>query len=422
MKFRPLGLSGDQTKMHSKEHSHLKVALVFYWFVGHGGGEQVIEVLAEMFPRADLYCLVADQKCMNPQLRGHRLTTSFLQHIPGSRRWYRHFLPFQPFALEQLDLSSYDLVISLESGPTKGVLTHAETCHICYCLSPMRYIWDLYPEYGRQLSALVRPIFSLTAHYLRLWDLASASRVDYFGAISNTVSARVKKHYRRNASVIYPPVDVSKGYLSQKIDDYYLVVGRLVDYKRVDLAIKACNQLKRRLRVIGKGDQYKQLRAIAGSTIEFLGHATDDTLRENYAHCRALLFPPEEDFGIVPVEAQSFGRPVIAFGKGGARETVIGFNADHQENATNSTGIFFSEQSVGSLADAILQFESLETTFVPEFIQSTVWRFNVSRFKSEMSEFIHACLGNHHATEDSRPICSTLAVSPPSLGVEAGKS
>jgi glycosyltransferase involved in cell wall biosynthesis len=386
---------------HVKERTDLKVALVFYWFVSHGGGEQVMDVLAEMFPQADLFCLVADPATMTPSLRKHRLTTSFLQRVPGARRWYRHFLPLHPLALEQLDLSGYDLVISLESGPTKGVLTHSETCHICYCLSPMRYIWDLYPEYRRQFGTIVRSVFSLTAHYMRMWDLASAARVDYFGAISQTVAARVQKHYRRDASIIYPPVNASAGCLSPEKDDYYLVVGRLVDYKRVDLAINACNRLKRRLRVIGKGDQYEKLRRLAGPNVEFLGHSDDQTVRENYSHCRALLFPGEEDFGIVPVEAQSFGRPVIAFGRGGALETVIGFFANNEQSPAISTGLFFTEQSADSLAEAILRFESIEKEFSPEFIRSNAQRFDVPRFKVEMYDFIDTCLANHRLSHVS---------------------
>jgi len=384
------------TRSQQQGNSDLKVALIFYWFVGHGGGEQVMDVLAEMFPQADLFCLVAERSTMTPRLRRHRLTTSFLQHVPGARRWHRHFLPLHPLALEQMDLSGYDLVVSLESGPTKGVLTHTETCHICYCLSPMRYIWDLYPEYRRQFGTIVRSVFSLTAHYMRMWDLASAARVDCFAAISQTVAARIQKHYRRDASVIYPPVNISAGYLSQEHDDYYLVVGRLVDYKRVDLAINACNQLKRKLRIIGKGDQYEKLSRLAGPTIEFLGYADDQTVRENYAHCRALLFPGEEDFGIVPVEAQSFGRPVIAFGRGGALETIIGSVANNEPCPAYSSGCFFPEQTAESLVDAILRFESIEKEFSPAFIRSNAQRFDIPRFKLEMYDFVETSLANHH--------------------------
>jgi glycosyltransferase involved in cell wall biosynthesis len=379
----------------STSGNNLRVAIVHYWFVGFTGGEKIVEALAELFPQADLFALVAKPECLPDTLRSRKLTTSFLQHIPGSRRWHRHFLPLQPFALEQLDLTGYDLVISLESGPAKGVITHTETCHICYCLSPMRYLWDMYPAYRSGLSPLARVIFSMTAHYLRMWDYASASRVDHFGAISQTVASRVRKHYHRDASVIYPPVKVSSGYLSQRRDDFYLVVSRLVDYKRVDLAIRACNQLKRPLRIIGEGDQYKNLRSIAGPSVEFLGHVDDETVNENYARCRALLFPGEEDFGIVPVEAQSFGRPVIAYGRGGALETVTGLTSDGSCSPQNCTGLFFAEQTPESLADAMRTFESLEARLDPRLIQSSVQRFDASRFHTEMQEFIDQCLADH---------------------------
>ena len=375
---------------------NLRIAIVHYWFLGHGGGERVVEVLGEMFPQAHLYCLVADPATMTPRLREHRLTTSFIQGIPGSRRWYRHLLLLHPFALEQLDLSGYDLILSSESGPAKGVISHTDTCHICYCHSPMRYLWDLYPRYRQSLRGLVKTSFSLTAHYLRLWDLASADRVDYFVANSQNVARRIRKHYRRDSHVVHPPVNVSAGRISDRIDDYYLLVTRLIDYKRVDLAVHACNLLQRPLRIIGDGDQYDRLRALAGPTITFLRGVGDDTVRDNYAHCRALLFPGEEDFGMVPVEAQSFGRPVIAYGRGGALETVIG--ATRPEDAAKSTGVFFPDQTAQSLSDAILQFESMETEFSPEFIRSSVQRFDIPRFKSEMYDFINECLAYHHAS------------------------
>lgn len=390
-----------QRRIRMIERRRPKVAIVHYWFLGHGGGERVVEVLAEMFPYADLYCLVADPATMTRRLREHRLTTSFLQHIPGYRRWYRHLLVLHPLALEQLDLSGYDLILSSESGPAKGVISHADTCHICYCHSPMRYLWDLYPGYQQSLRGLVKASFSLTAHYLRLWDLASAGRVDYFVANSQNVARRIRKHYRRDAHIVYPPVNVSQGAISDRIDDYYLVVSRLIDYKRVDLAIVACNQLKRPLRIIGDGDQYKRMRALAGPTIEFQGRPSDEAVRENYAHCRALLFTGEEDFGMVPVEAQSFGRPVIAYARGGALETVIGARREGPGGATGATGVFFQDQTPESLSDAILHFETIEAEFSPEFIRSSVQRFDVPRFKLEMYDFINECLNKHHASNFS---------------------
>lgn len=373
--------------------ANLKVAIVHYWFLGVGGGERVVEALAQMFPQADLFCLLANGDAIPSGLKTHRITTSFLQRLPGSRRWYRHMLPLQPFALEQWDLSGYDLVLSSESGPAKGVLTRSDACHICYCHSPMRYLWDLYSEYRTTLPPLMRVPFSLMAHYLRMWDQASAMRVDHFVANSHNVASRIAKHYRRDSRVIYPPVPISDSFIAQPPDDFYLVVSRLVAYKRVDIAIQACNRLRRRLRIIGNGEQYKYLRRVAGPTIEFLGCVDDATLRQNYAHCRALLFPGEEDFGLVPVEAQSFGRPVIAYGRGGALESIVGLASD-RSNPETSTGIFVLEQSCEAMMKGILKFEELENSFSSTFIRANAERFSPSRFRTEMADCIDACVVN----------------------------
>lgn len=363
----------------------LRVALVHYWLKGYGGGERVLEAIASVFPEADFYALLASDGGMPPSLRDRLVTTSFVERIPGAKRWHRHFLPIYPYALEQFDLGRYDLVISSESGPAKGVITSPQTCHICYCHTPMRYLWDMYHEYRKTMNPLTRAIFSMTAHYVRQWDLSAASRVDYFAANSRYVAGRIRKYYRRESAVIYPPVDVSAGHLSPKTEDYYLVVSRLVPYKRVDLAIEACNRLERKLRVVGSGTEYKRLRKLAGPGVEFLGKLDEQSLAENYGRCRALLFPAEEDFGIVPVEAQSYGRPVIAYGRGGALETVIGLTPGRNPEA--ASGIFFYEQSAEALADAIVAFESAESGFRPDRICAHTQRFSVDRFKREFTKF-----------------------------------
>lgn len=364
----------------------LRVAIVHYWFVGRAGGERVVEALAEVFPQADLYALVAEQSALAPALQSRKLTTSFLQQMPGARRFHRHFFFLQPFALEQFDLRGYDLVISSESGPAKGVITSSRTCHVCYCHSPMRYIWEMYPEYRRGMGKIVGPIFALTSHYMRLWDYATAGRVDYFVANSNFVASRIRKYYGRESHVIYPPVDTTKGYISSTAGDYYVAIGRLVDYKRVDLAVRACTELGRKLKVIGDGPEYKKLRRMTGPTIEFLGHVNDEELRANLAGARALLFPGEEDFGIVPVEAQSFGKPVIAYASGGVLETVRG--ALPGGSAVESpTGVFFTEQSPSSLAQAMLQFEAQQGLFSPQLIQQHSHQFDAPVFKSRAKEF-----------------------------------
>lgn len=378
----------------------MRVAIVHYWFVGRRGGERVIEALCELFPQADLFTLVADRGTLSPELKKHKLTTSFLQDLPGARRVHRYLLPLYPLAVEQFDLRGYDLVISSESGPAKGVLTSPDTCHVCYCLTPMRYLWNFYHDYkeGSNLGMLGKAAFGLSAHYARLWDLASAARVDHFAAISNAVAARVRKYYRRPAEVIYPPVDVASRQIVGSADDYYLVVGQLVNYKRVDLAIQACNQLQRSLRIVGVGEEYKRLKRLAGDTIEFLGHLTDEEVQEQYARCRALLFPGEEDFGLVPVEVQACGRPVIAFGKGGARETVIGAGPDPTDYSDGMTGVLFSQQSVESMAEAILRFEALEARFSPTRIRAHAEQFDKAHFKRKMEAFLLEKLAEHADT------------------------
>jgi glycosyltransferase involved in cell wall biosynthesis len=367
-----------------------RVAIVHYWFVSHRGGERVVESLADMFPDADLFSLVVDRETLSESLRSRPIKTSFLQHLPGSRRWYRCMLPLYPLALEQFDLSSYDLVLSSESGPAKGVITSANTCHVCYCHSPMRYLWDFYHRYksAATLGLCTRPLFALATHYLRLWDAASADRVDYFVANSHNVAARVRKHYRRECSVVYPPVNVKAGYLAEEIEDYYLAVGQLVDYKRMDLAIMACNLLGRKLRIVGHGEEYTRLRKVAGPSIQFLGSVSDSELHEQYAHCRALLFPGEEDFGMVPVEALSFGRPVIAYGRGGITETVKGWDSRSLNVPENSSGIFFSEQSVHSVIQAIQAFEKIEQGFRPSFIRQQADRFSPEHFQRRFREVL----------------------------------
>jgi len=400
-----LANSMQNPALMSAELSKLRVAIVHYWFVGRTGGERVVEALAEIFPQADIFSLVADRSALAPILRERKLQTSFLQRLPGAKRYHRYFLFLQPLALEQFDLSDYDLVISSESGPAKGVITSSKTCHICYCHSPMRYIWDMYPEYRRRMGPLVRSVFSLTAHYMRLWDHASASRVDYFLANSGFVASRIRKYYGRESTVIHPPVDVSAGTISSQPGGYYMAIGRLVEYKGFDLAVAACTELGRRLKIIGAGPQEKNLRRLAGPTVEFLGHVSDFELRKNLAGCRALLFPGEEDFGIVPVEAQSFGKPVIAYASGGALETVRGIVPNEAE-LENATGVFFTERSASGLMKAMLEFEAREHTFRPEIIRKHSLQFDSAIFKRRMSDFISSAVKDFRARNQADNACS----------------
>ena len=381
-----------------KDPSQLRVAIVHYWFVIRRGGERVVEVLAEMFPQADLFTLLLDRSTLAPALQSRKITPSFLQRIPGATRHYRKLLPLFPVALEQFRLDEYDLVISSESGPSKGVITRSQTCHICYCHTPMRYVWDMYHPYRPSApgGALGRALYALSAHYVRQWDLAASARVDFFAASSRNSARRIQKYYRREAEVIYPPVDIQSFSLAAERDDFYLVVSPLVSYKRVDLAIAACNALKRRLVVIGRGEQERALRKMAGPTVSFLGFQSDAAVREHYARCRALLFPGEEDFGLTPIEAQASGRPVIAFGRGGAPESVKGFFPGELIEPESSSGVFFAEQTVNSLAEAIQAFESVESRFSPAAIRAQVERFDVLNFKAEMRAFITRKLAEFH--------------------------
>jgi glycosyltransferase involved in cell wall biosynthesis len=377
--------------------SKLRVAIVHYWFVGRAGGEKLVEALAEIFPQADIYALVAERKTLGPILTNRTLHTSFLQQVPGARRYHRYFLFLQPLALEQFDLSQYDLVISSDSGPAKGVITPATTCHVCYCHSPMRYIWDSYPQYKRSMNPLVRVIFSLVAHYIRLWDLASAQRVDYFVANSRFIAARIRRWYGRESTVLYGPAETARGRCSAETGQNYLAVGRLVDYKRFDIAIQACTALGRPLTIVGDGPERKKLEAMAGPTIHFAGRLSDELLDEQYRQARALLFPGEEDLGLVPIEVQSFGRPVIAYGSGGALDTVRG-NRPGQPSVEDPTGIFFFKQTSEDLQRAILEFETKENQFSSDQIREHAQQFDRELFKSKMASFLRAAVKQHRAS------------------------
>jgi len=384
--------------IHSNGLSGLRIALVHYWYVRRRGGERVLEVLAEMFPQADIFVLIHDQSALAPALKTRKITSSFLQQLPLVKRYYRALLPLYPLALEQLRLDGYDLVISHEAGPAKGVIARASTCHVCYCHSPMRYLWDMYHDYQEAAPGgiLGRAAYSLASHYVRQWDYQSAARVDHFIASSENGARRVRKYYRRDSEVVYPPVDLDAFAISDAHEDFYLVVSPLVAYKRIDLAVEACNALGRPLVVIGEGPERGALQKMAGPSVRFLGHQPEDSLRDHYRRCRAFLFPGEEDIGLTPIEAQASGRPVIAFGKGGALETVIGMlpGAGGPEAAT---GIFFEEQTWRSLADAILNFETFETRFQPHFIRAHADQFDQRHFARKMAGIISEKVAEHRA-------------------------
>jgi glycosyltransferase involved in cell wall biosynthesis len=372
----------------------MRVAIVHHWLVSLGGGERVVEALASMYPEADIFTLVSSPAGIPASLRSHRITQSFLARLPFSTRIYRQLLPLFPMAVEQLDLSDYDLVISSDAGPMKGVITSPGAVHICYCHSPMRYVWNKYREYRDELSGLSKYAFSLAAHYVRNWDFSAAQRVTHFLANSHNVSSRIRQYYARDSIVLYPPVETNQGQMADFVGDHYLAVGRLVSYKKLDLIIAACNRLGRRLRVIGTGPEESRLRALAGSSIEFLGQVDAATLWQEYASCRAVLFAAEEDFGMVPVETQACGRPVIAYGKGGALESILG---DHESlSSSAATGIFFYEQTVPALSNAILTFERSEHTFDPIAICEWARTFDAAHFVRRFREFAGQALETRH--------------------------
>lgn len=325
----------------------MRVAITTDWLNSFGGAERVLVELHRMFPSAPIYTTVHDAAALPASLREWDVRTSFLQRIPFARRRHQPFLPLMPMAWEQFDFSEYDLVLTTSSACAKGVITRPGTLNICYCYTPTRYLWDLYHEYTRDKRG--QAIIAATAHWMRMWDRMAADRVDHFIAISHEVAGRIRRHYRREAEVVYPPVEVERIRPNgMDPEDFYLVVSRLVPYKRVDLAVEAANRLRRRLLVVGGGPERKRLEAQAGPTVQFLGRLDDEQIGDLYARCRALLFPGFEDFGIAPVEAQAAGRPVVAYGRGGATETVI----------DGSTGVLFGEQTVECLMRAILRLEA----------------------------------------------------------------
>jgi glycosyltransferase involved in cell wall biosynthesis len=399
-----LSQPNDTKARGAKYWQDLRVAIVHHWFISRAGGERVVDTIASLFPNADLFTLFLDKQKLSPALQEHKITTSFLDRSRVARRAHRHFLPFFPLAVEMLDLSGYDLIITSDSGPMKGVLTDPHSTHICYCHSPMRYLWDGYSAYLRSMPPLTRTLFGLAAHYVRNWDYAAAQRVDHFIANSMYVAGRIRKYYRRHSTVIHPPINTSQGFLARKHEDYYLAVGRLVPYKRTDILIEACMKLGRRLVIVGDGPEMKRLKKCSGKNIEFLGEVDDCQLRNLYAQCRALLFAADEDFGMVPLEAQSYGRPVIAFGKGGSLETVIGAYAPmrtqkvYQDPAI--TGVFFEEQTADSLAEAIRSFESCEEIFLPRQIQLHARKFDTSVFVSRLRSYIDGVIKTRFNSPD----------------------
>lgn len=380
--------------MDEQDLSKLRVAIVHYWLTGMRGGERVVESLCRIFPQADIYTHVVRREALSETILAHPIHTTFIQKLPGSVRHYQKYLPLMPLALEQLDLRAYDLVISSESGPAKGVITRADTPHICYCHSPMRYLWDFYQDYLESTGPLTRLLMRPVFHRLRLWDFASAQRVDHVIANSCAVQRRIKRWWGKESTVIHPPVDVSAFSRPDmsllrtlpgqpEPSSYYLCLGQLVSYKRVDLAVRACTITGRQLIVSGEGPERKRLEKMAGPTVHFVGRLPHTVLPALYAGCRAFLFPGEEDFGITPLEAAAAGRPVIAYGRGGVLDSV----------REGETGLFFGKQDVTSLVEALERFERIDgSTWSAERLRAQASLFSEERFLEELSAFIQHVL------------------------------
>jgi glycosyltransferase involved in cell wall biosynthesis len=354
----------------------MRVAIVHYWLLGMRGGEKVLEAFCRLLPQADLFTLFYDPDRVSPVIRERRVITSFLNPL---RRGYRSLLPLMPVALESFDLRGYDLVISNESGPAKGVITASGTRHVCYCHTPMRYLWDQYPDYLHEYtrSRIKRALMAPIASRLRLWDFATAARVDEFLANSENVKRRISKTYRRDSTVVHPPVAVER-FECGPADDYFLIVSELVPYKRVDLAVRAFSKSGRKLRIVGDGPEFRRLRAMAQKNVEFCGRVSDDELTKLYSRSRAFVMPGEEDFGITAVEAVASGKAVIALGRGGVREIVP------EEGA-----FFFDSPDEASLESAVQRFEAAEARIPAARLQSSAARFSAAEFDRKVREVLY---------------------------------
>ncbi len=362
----------------------VKIAYTHDWLYKFAGAEIVLSAM-EKIHKADVYTLFYENRCIsNLGIDIKMVHSSFLQSIPNIYKIYKNFLPVYPAAFESFDLSEYDLIISSSHSAAKGFKKRKGQLHICYCHTPMRYIWDMYDDYMDTMPSYKKLPFAATAKFLRNWDIKTAQNVDFFMANSNFVAERIKRIYKRKAKVIYPPVDIEKFSVEKEKDDYYLFVGRIINaYKKVDIAVKAFNNLGKKLIVVGDGDDLGYLKSIAKDNIEFKGWLDSKSVSNLMKKAKALILPSVEDFGIVSIEAQACGTPVIAYNKGGATETVL----------DNKTGILFDEQNSSSLAEAVERFETTNFNFDVNFIRANAERFSRERFKKEFKIFVSAVSG-----------------------------
>ena len=367
----------------------MKIAIVHEWFDSYAGSEKVLEQMLKVYPEADLFAVV-DFLPQNKRwfIQNKNVTTTFIQKLPKAKNKFRKYLPLMPLAIEQLDLRKYDLVISNSHCVAKGVITGPNQLHISYVHSPIRYAWDLQQQYLEEANlqhGLKGWVAKIILHYMRLWDSRTGNNVDYFISNSKYIAKRIQKCYRRTAQVIYPPVAVNDFTICKQKEDYYLTASRMVPYKKMDLIVEAFSKMTdKKLIVIGDGTQFEKVKSQAKKfeNIVLLGYQTFEVLKEKMQKSKAFVFAAEEDFGIVPVEAQACGTPVIAYGKGGALETVINYDKE------NPTGIFFKEQTADSIVNAVKIFEKNIKLFKPENCRKNAERFSEARFRNEFKQFI----------------------------------
>jgi len=362
----------------------VKIAIAHDYLNQFGGAERVVEALHEAFPEAPIFTSIYLPHKLPDSFRKMDIRASFMQHLPFLEKHFKKYLLLYPLAFERFDLSAYDVVLSSSSAFGKGIKKGPNTCHICYCYSPMRFVWR-YEDYieKEDLGVAIKLILPFFLNWLKKWDLRTNESVDYFVAISNYIAKRIENFYNRRSDVIYPPVNTGNFEPSADVQDYFLIVSRLNAYKKIDIAIKAFNELGLPLKIIGEGPYKKQLMAIAGKNVEFLGKIPDKELPGYYAECRAFIFPGEEDFGITPVEAQAAGRPVIAYGSGGALETIV----------ENRTGVFFREQNEGSLIEVVNRFANMH--FDSSMIRENAMKFDKEKFKDKIREYVEEKYREH---------------------------